>query len=87
MNGMGMHVVLVGNPVDGLTIYGPFTTGEDANDWADSNVKNEDWWAAPLASSATETENAVFPTALCEADLEDEDFCAYHNVWHAGRPY
>lgn len=38
-------------------------------------------------SSAAETENAVFPTALCEQDPDDDDFCAYHHVWHAGRPY
>lgn len=38
-------------------------------------------------SSAPETVNAVFPTALCEQDPDDDDFCAYHQVWHAGRPY
>jgi len=51
---MGMHVVLVGNPVDGLTIYGPFTTAEDANEWADSNINADDWWVAPLVSGDTD---------------------------------
>jgi len=35
--------------------------------------------------AATETVNAVFPTALCEADPDDDAYCAYHHVWH-GQP-
>lgn len=53
MNGMGMHVVLVGNPVDGLTIYGPFDTGEDASTWADDYVSSDAWWIAPLHAQVT----------------------------------
>lgn len=37
------------------------------------------------ASSAAETVNAVFPTALCEQDPDDDAYCAYHHVWH-GQP-
>ena len=37
------------------------------------------------SSSAAETENAVFPTLLCEEDPMVENYCAYHRVWHAGR--
>ena len=30
----GIHVVVVGNPFEGMSIYGPFPTGDEANDWA-----------------------------------------------------
>ena len=50
----GMHVVVVGNPFDGMTIYGPFATGDEANEWANSNDKtdldNVDWWVLRLES-------------------------------------
>lgn len=31
-----MHIVMVGNPFDGMTAYGPFETSEDADDFAAS---------------------------------------------------
>lgn len=34
-------------------------------------------------SSATETENPAFPTALCEEDPENEGYCAYHHMHHS----
>lgn len=47
---MGMHVILHGNPVDGFEIIGPFTTGEDAVDWASRHEHQfeNSWWIAPL---------------------------------------
>lgn len=48
-NQMGMHVVLVGNPVDGITIYGPFKTWPDAAVWSEEFFGHEEvWWLAPL---------------------------------------
>ena len=44
---MGMHVVIVGNVVDGIRIFGPFKTGELAIEWAQA-VRDYDWWVAPL---------------------------------------
>jgi len=40
---MGMHVLLVGNPVDGLFIIGPFPTGEDAHHYADDYLAGQEW--------------------------------------------
>ena len=38
-----VHVVIaVGNPFDGLSLYGPFMTAEEAGDWADRNI--DDTW-------------------------------------------
>jgi len=47
---MGTHVGITGNPVDGLFFYGPFTTSEEAIEWAERNHDGQDWWIAPLAS-------------------------------------
>ena len=45
----GLHIVITGNPVDGLFFDGPFKTGEEAMEWADINQQGQDWWIAPLA--------------------------------------
>jgi len=34
-------VVAVGNPFDGLTLFGPFCDGEEANEWAGDVVRDE----------------------------------------------
>lgn len=50
---MGMHVVIVGNPVDGVEIFGPFKTGDEATEWGDSHAdvgKYRDWWVVPLTA-------------------------------------
>jgi hypothetical protein len=44
----GMHVVLYGNPVDGLQVIGPFKTEEDAAEWADFVFNGSDCWTVPL---------------------------------------
>lgn len=44
---MGMHIVVVGNPVDGFTFFGPFKTLGDAVVWAEESV-DRDWCVAPL---------------------------------------
>lgn len=47
---MDMYVLLVGNPVDGIAVFGPFNNGEEANEWADDHLRNEEWWAVALNS-------------------------------------
>jgi hypothetical protein len=51
---MGRHIVITGNPVDGLFFYGPFATADEASDWAETNHDGQDWWIAPLASQEQE---------------------------------
>lgn len=46
---LGMHVVLMGNPVDGLKVFGPFKTPDDAVRWAGEEI-DDTWWIAPLAA-------------------------------------
>lgn len=39
-----MFVVIAGNPFDRMDIYGPFDDGNEAGDWAESELKRETWW-------------------------------------------
>ena len=43
----GLHVVLVGNVFDGVTVVGPFLSVEDATLWADTNTDQE-WWVSSI---------------------------------------
>jgi hypothetical protein len=50
-----MYILVVGNPVDGVRFYGPFTTTEQASYYAattfeESDQDNTDWWIAALAT-------------------------------------
>lgn len=51
---MGMHIVITGNPVDGLFFYGPFATADEATEWAEVQQDGMEWWIAPLASQEGE---------------------------------
>ena len=46
---MGMHVIVIGDPIEGFCIVGPFKTCVDAIEWALACLGNADWWATPLA--------------------------------------
>jgi len=43
----GMHIIVTGNPIEGLRFYGPFKTIDDASDVA-KDFCDGDWWLAPL---------------------------------------
>lgn len=45
---MGMHIVIVGNVVDGLHFVGPFKTVTHAIEWAKKYRTTDDWVTAPL---------------------------------------
>lgn len=42
------HIIVRGNPVDGLSFIGPFLTGGDAMEWGAAHLHDEDWWVAPI---------------------------------------
>ena len=42
------HVLLTGNPIDGLDVIGPFPDVNTAIDWAADNITDADWWTTPL---------------------------------------
>jgi len=41
-------VVAKGDPFNGMELYGPFSNGDEAGDWARDEFKNETWWLLPL---------------------------------------
>lgn len=43
----GLHVVIYGDPIDGIVLIGPFETPDDATRYAEQTFK-ADWWIAPL---------------------------------------
>ena len=43
-----LFVLIVGDPADGITLYGPFTHGDLATEYADAHFRNETWWVTDL---------------------------------------
>lgn len=43
---MNQFVIIIGNPIDGITIHGPFDDIEEAHEWAEEN--SDEWWCAML---------------------------------------
>jgi len=41
-------VVVAGNVVDGVRIFGPFDDANTAGDWASFNINDEDWVCTKL---------------------------------------
>lgn len=41
-------LVITGNPIDGFSYHGPFRNSEEANDWADDELRGEEWWVAHM---------------------------------------
>lgn len=46
--GMGLHIVVIGNPISGFSFTGPFNNAPEAIEAAERLFPNEDWWVAPL---------------------------------------
>ena len=46
--------VIIGDPIDGITVYGPFLSGVDAMEWAEQFVSGtQNWWVTELHSDIT----------------------------------
>jgi hypothetical protein len=43
-----MYVLVVGNIIDGIELYGPFKTAELANDYGDRDFDHTDWVVTEL---------------------------------------
>lgn len=46
--GMGLQVIVSGNPVDGIRIYGPYATAQEAANSGHKDKRLDDYWIAPL---------------------------------------
>lgn len=46
------YCVAIGNPFDGMTLYGPFDDFTDAEVWAEENDNHcDEWWVVSVHSS------------------------------------
>jgi hypothetical protein len=49
-----LFCVIAGDPISGLAVYGPFTTGDDATEWATDNIAHDlNFWVTELKSDIT----------------------------------
>jgi len=48
-----MAIIITGNPVDGFTIVGPFENRDEAFDFGNWNLKDEEWWVDLLIDPAS----------------------------------
>jgi hypothetical protein len=49
-----LFCVIAGDPISGLTVYGPFTKGVDATEWAIDNIAHDlNFWVTELKSDIT----------------------------------
>jgi hypothetical protein len=65
---MGMSVVLIGSPISGFRVVGPFKTYEDAEEYA-GNVEDEEAWVTLLEAPEP-------PTPITEDDTK----CAHGHL-------
>ncbi len=65
---MGMTIIIIGNPVDGLQFIGPFKTSDDAIAWVNCDAHiDADWWVASLeAKDMHERSNGRFSSDAYE---------------------
>ena len=49
LEGLGNpSALVVGNPVDGVRLYGPFRYPEDADGFAEAELRHQEWWSVEL---------------------------------------
>jgi hypothetical protein len=46
-------IIVTGNPVDGFAFYGSFSDREQASEHASINLKDANWWIAPIEDAGT----------------------------------
>lgn len=42
------YIIIEGNPVDGLQFFGPFPSAEAAQEWAERELADQEYWGARL---------------------------------------
>ena len=48
-----IFIVVVGNPAQGFTTYGPFSSAEEATNWAEQ-ITDDTWWVDTLIPPDTQ---------------------------------
>lgn len=68
-------VVMVGSPVDGVTLTGPFDTVSDASEWAEVEVPNETWWVVEVEKPVDSEAQTRALIAAAKPLVEPPDWC------------
>ncbi len=67
-----MYVLVVGNPMDGLAIHGPFLTSKALESFIERELdKKAEWWCTELLDPGDNAEGR--PNLLLPADWADPD--------------
>ena len=53
---MNTYVIVVGNPIDGINLIGPFTDVDEPNEYAERHVRDE-WWVVEVRQPEKEAED------------------------------
>lgn len=79
-----MKIIISGNPIDGMTYYGPFADDEiylAIDDMMDRSEIEGDWWVASLVPALSKKKKYyVNATVLVESEDEFEARHALNNV-------
>ena len=67
------HVVVVGNPLDGLILIGPFDGQHEAMEFVNRDEPDSDWWVAPVESPDPEVEEHELEPSFCVDGHEYDD--------------
>lgn len=54
-----MYILVIGNPIDGLTFNGLFARKEDATSYGEHFHPNEEWWIVPLVIKEKESNHPL----------------------------
>jgi hypothetical protein len=44
------YILIVGNPIDGLSVIGPFELHDDAINYGETFGQGEDWWVTGMSN-------------------------------------
>lgn len=78
-----MYVILCGNPVDGLKVYGPFESTDLANEWAEDQLKNigmDSWWCVDVIPVE---KPAFYMVGVFDDDIEINRLGPYNTLGEA----
>lgn len=84
------HIVITGNPVDGLSFYGTFESAGEAAKWAEmAPLDGQDWWVAPLESPNIERMTIVndeqYPVTDWKYEVANGDTRLGYHDWVMAR--
>lgn len=68
--GYGLHVIISGNPVDGIQLFGPYSNANEASEAAHTDKRLDDWWLAPLLPAY---EEKPVTTSLPVSNWDDDN--------------